>query len=292
MASDPTSERLMPIGRRRVLLGLAGFLSVAAKSASVLARHGLVATELARWRVPEANQAVAVDADHFYGIGNRVLMKHRKDTGKRIVEWTGRRGGPIVHFNSGWVDGEHLVLAHSNYPQLPPVSTLETHDARTLRSLASRSLGMRHGSLSWAVRRNRQWWACFAFYNGTGSLPGYDQRETWFGQFDDDWQLLRSWHFPPEVIATWGRYSCSGGDWGDDGMLYTTGHDAAELHVLKLPRQGGTLEHVTSIDVPFAGQGWAWDRHAAGGRVIYGISRARRQVIAARIPPLPAALLI
>lgn len=53
------------------------------------------------------------------------------------------------------------------------------------------------------------------------------------------------------VIATWGDSSCSGGDWGDEGLLYVTGHDAAQFHVLRLPQQ----------------------------------------VIAARIPPVPALLL-
>ena len=47
----------------------------------------------------------------FYGIGNHALVKHRKDTGERVAEWFGPRGGPIIHFNSGYVDGERLVLA-------------------------------------------------------------------------------------------------------------------------------------------------------------------------------------
>jgi len=60
--------------------------------------------------------------------------------------------------------------------------------------------------------------------------------------------------------------------------------------VLRLPRQGVTLEYVTTIDVPFEGQAWAWDRSARGERVIYGISRARQEIIAARIPELPSTL--
>lgn len=264
--------------------------SLPAAPAPALARHGLPATELGRWHVREANQAAAVDAMHFYGIGNHVLVKHRKDTGERVAEWLGARGGPIVHFNAGWVDGDNLVLAHSNFPLLPPASSIETHDARTLRPLGSHSLGVRPGSLTWAVRRDNHWWACFAYYNDSGTLPGYDQRATYFAQFDQNWQMLRSWLFPPQVIATWGQSSCSGGDWGDDGLLYTTGHDAAELHVLRLPRQGVALEYVTTIDVPFEGQGWAWDRSQRGGRVIYGISRARQEIIAARIPVLPAGM--
>jgi hypothetical protein len=60
------------------------------------------------------------------------------------------------------------------------------------------------------------------------------------------------------------------------------------LHVLRLPRQGVTLEYVTTIDVPFEGQGWAWDRSRRGERVIYGISRPSKDIIAARIPAIRA----
>jgi hypothetical protein len=251
----------------------------------------LVATEIGRWSIPEANQAAAVDAKHFYGIGNRVLVKHRKDNGERVAQWSSPKDGPIVHFNFGYVEGHRLVLAHSNFPQLPPASSLETHDTRTLQLIASDSLGVRPGSLTWAVRRRRSWWACFAYYNDQGTMPGFDQRSTYVGEFDDRWQMRRSWLFPSEFIATWGVSSSSGGDWGEDDLLYATGHDAPELHVMRLPRQGVVLEHVTTIEVPFEGQGWAWDRSARGDRIIYGISRARKEVVAARIPELPAAML-
>ncbi len=153
------------------------------------------------------------------------------------------------------MEGHRLVLSHSNFPQLPPASSLETHDTRTLQLIESDSLGVRPGSLTWAVRHRRSWWACFAYYNDKGTLPGFDQRSTYVGEFDDRWQMRRSWLFPPEFIATWGESSSSGGDWGDDGLLYATGHDAPELHVLRLPRQGVVLEHVATIDVPVRGSG-------------------------------------
>ncbi len=262
--------------------------SLPAAPEPVLANHGLVATELGRWHILEANQGVAVDAEHFYGIGNHALVKHRKDNGQRVAEWLGPRNGSIIHINSGWVDGDKLVLSHSNFSQLPMASSLETYDKHTLQPLESYSFGIRLGSLTWAVRHDGYWWACFANYNDGGTTPGLDQRWTFFAQFDDNWQQLQSWIFPPQVMATWGDSACSGGDWGDDGFLYVTGHDAPQLHVLRLPRQGVTLEYVTTIDVPFEGQSWAWDRSDA--RVIYGISRARQEVIAARIPALPRTL--
>jgi len=277
------------ITRRAALLGIAGAAQMAVWRPA-LAQQRLIATEIGRWSVPEANQAAAVDAKFFYGIGNHVLVKHRKDNGQRVTEWSSPEGGPIVHYNFGYVEGHRLVLSHSNFPQLPPASSLEIHDTRTLQPISSDSIGLRPGSLTWAVRHKGAWWACFAYYNDQGTMPGFDQRSTYVGEFDDKWQMRRSWLFPQEFIATWGKSSSSGGDWGDDGLLYATGHDAPELHVLRLPHQGVVLEHVTTIDVPFEGQGWAWDRSAHGERIIYGISRARKEVIAARIPALPKEL--
>ena len=264
---------------------------VATQTPPVLASPVLTATELRRWRVPEANQAAAVDSAHFYGIGNRTLVKHRKSDGVRVAEWRGAEDGPIVHFNAGYVDRQRLVLAHSNFSQLPMASSLETYDTATMQPVATHSFGIRLGSLTWAVRHRGFWWACFANYNDKGTTPGFDQRWTHFGQFDDAWQLRQSWLFPPKIIATWGESSCSGGDWGDDGLLYITGHDAPELYALRLPRQGVVLDHVATIAVPFEGQGWAWDRSVRRERIIYGISRQLKDVVVARIPALPRALL-
>jgi hypothetical protein len=263
--------------------------SVPAAPAPELNRFAARATEVGRWRVIEANQAAAADRDHFFGIGNHVLVKHRKDSGEKVAEWIGPRGGPIAHFNSGYVADGKLVLAHSNFSQLPMASSVEIHDAETLAPISSYSFGIRLGSLTWATRYKGYWWACFANYNDSGTTPGFDQRWTYFGQFDARWQLLQSWIFPPQVVATWGVSSCSGGDWGNDGLLYTTGHDAPEMHVLRLPKQGVSLEYITTIDVPFEGQGWAWDPGHRGRRRVFGISRRNSEIVAADIPVLPSA---
>ena len=274
----------------RIAANRAWSLELPAAPAPTLTKHGLVATELARWPVRGANQGVAVDGEFFYGIGNFVVVKHRKDSGARVAEWTGLRGGPTVHLNGGLVQDGLLVLAHSNFPQLPMASSLEYFDRHTLLPVRSTSLGIRLGSLTWAERREGSWWACFANYNDQGSTPGFDQRWTHVGKFDDNWQLIESWIFPPQVVATWGRSSCSGGSWGEDGLLYVTGHDAKELYVLRLPKMGVVLDYVTTIDVPFEGQAWAWDRSLPQERIIYGISRRDHEVIVARIPEIPSRL--
>ncbi|MEY3976106.1 MAG: hypothetical protein RLZZ33_1161 [Pseudomonadota bacterium] len=260
-------------------------------AAPVLTKHGLIAIELARWQVLEANQAAAVDARHFYGIGNHAIVKHRRDSGTRVAEWFGERGGPIVHFNSGYVDGKELILAHSNFPQLPMASSLEVFSTETLTPIRSTSLGIRLGSLTWATRYRGHWFACFANYNDSGTTPGFDQRWTHVAKYDDRWQMLESWLFPPQVVATWGASACSGGDFGPDGLLYVTGHDASELYVLRLPQTGVTLEYLTTIDIPFEGQGWAWDRTRPDDRIIFGINRRTQEVVCTRVPVIPTKIL-
>ena len=262
--------------------------SLPAAPKAELTHYGLVAEEVRRWKPRGANQGVAVDAKHFYGIGNYVVGKYDKVSGERVAEWVGLRGGATVHLNGGLIQGGQLVLAHSNFPQLPMASSLEYFDPASVRPVKSVSLGLRHGSLTWAEKKDGFWWACFAHYNDQGTAPGTDNRSTMVGKFDENWQLLESWLFPPQVVASWGKSSCSGGSWGDDGLLYTTGHDASELYVLRLPKMGVTLEYVTMIKVPFEGQSWAWDR--TDRRVIYGIIRRTGEVVVAKIPELPAVL--
>lgn len=266
-------------------------MSLPAAPKPELTRHGLVAEELRRWKVRGANQGVAVDNKYFYGIGNYVVGKYDKTTGERVGEWVGLRGGATIHLNGGLIQDGQLVMAHSNFPQLPMASSLEYFDPMTVQPVKSLAMGIRLGSLTWAERKDGFWWACFANYNDQGTTPGFDNRWTYLGKFDDHWQMIESWIFPPQIVAAWGKSSSSGGSWGDDGLLYVTGHDEKELYVVRLPKMGVALDYVTTIAVPFEGQSWAWDRSAKGERIIYGISRALGDVIVARIPALPAEVL-
>jgi len=214
-----------------------------------LTRHGFVAEELRRWKPRGTSQGVAVDAHFFYGIGNYVVGKYDKLTGERLAEWVGLRGGPTIHLNGGIVQDGQLVMAHSNFPQQPMASSVEYFDLATVQPVKSVSLGVRYGSLTWAEKKDGFWWACFAHYTDAAAGPD---------------------------------------SWGDDGLLYTTGHDEKELYVLRLPKMGVALEYVTTIAVPFEGQSWAWDRSEK--RVIYGINRSTGEVIVVRIPDLPEQL--
>lgn len=76
--------------------------------------------------------------------------------------------------------------------------------------------------------------------------------------------------------------STSGGAWGDDGLLYVTGHDRPELYALRPPKAGSVLELVATIPIPFEGQAIDWDPKQK--RLLWGISRKDRKAIAVTIP--------
>ena len=78
--------------------------------------------------------------------------------------------------------------------------------------------------------------------------------------------------------------SCSGGSWGDDGLLYVTGHDRPELCVLRLPEAGSVLDHVATIPLATGGQAIAWDRSKP--RMLWSLDRQTRNVVASRVPEL------
>jgi hypothetical protein len=69
---------------------------------------------------------------------------------------------------------------------------------------------------------------------------------------------------------------------GPDGLLYATGHDEAELYVLRIPKTGPALEFVEVLPVIAEGQGIAWD--PSDPSVLYTILRNTREVVVSRLP--------
>jgi hypothetical protein len=245
-----------------------------------------VAQELKRWPLRGATQGVAVGEKWFYVIDDTRLARHEKQTGEFLNEWKDPPGGTIRHLNSGIVQDGLLVCSHSNFPDLPTTNSLESFDLMTLQPVKSVSVTGEPGSLVWAERRDGFWWACFANYDPPLGASGRDHRDTLFAKLDDQFRLVQSWHFPARVLQKFKPWSCSGGSWGDDGLLYVTGHDAKELYVLRVPKSGSVLEFVTTIEVPFEGQAWSWDRSQE--RVLYAVSRKTSEVVMAFLPKEPA----
>lgn len=241
----------------------------------------LKAEEVRRFTAPEARQGVAVDTRHFYAIANSRIGKYDKRSGRKLGEWVGD-GVRIAHLNSCIVERTELICANSNYPRVPMASSVEIFDPRTMTHLRSVPLGSAYGSLTWVERHKGQWWAGFANYDGKGGEPGRDHRFTQIVSFDDQWRRTGGYALPATVLQRLAPSSNSGGSWGDDGLLYLTGHDAQEIYTLRQPGQGPVLEHITTITAPLDGQAWAWDR--AMRRVLYGITRRKGEVIVMRVP--------
>jgi hypothetical protein len=264
---------------RHLLLSL--YLVAAAASAAQGSRE---LDEIARFSAAEARQGVAVDASHFYAVSDRAIGKYDKWSGALVTKWEGAKDGPIIHLDSGVVVDGKLYAAHSNYPAEPMTSSIEIYDTATLRHTGSHSFGIMWGSCTWLDRHDGAWWAVFANYSrvfGTSQRPYGNSYWTTLVKFDDRWQWQQAWIFPNSVIRRSEPMSISGGSWGPDGQLYVTGHDHAEVYVMRLPRAGSVLEHVETIPFAVHGQGIAWDRSQPG--VLYGISRPNSHVVAARV---------
>ncbi len=233
----------------------------------------------------KVTQGVAVDGTYFYAISNTRIEKCDKETGKVLVAWQADREldtqKHFKHLNSGVVIGDKLYCAHSRYPLAPNDCSVEVFDVmgEKLEHLETIRMPSQHGSLTWIDRSGEgAWWMCYAHYGKNNS------KTTLFRYRYQDGKLTEqaSYSFPAEVVANWGLMSCSGGSWGPDGKLYTTGHDHSEAYVLE-PGPGGKLKHVRTVkNMGFYGQGIAWDR-AAQEPVLWGIVK-NRHVSSTKIP--------
>ncbi|WP_293901712.1 hypothetical protein [Phenylobacterium sp.] len=238
---------------------------------------------ISRLSAPEADQGVAVDAGSIYAVDNSRIARYDRKTGAKLAEFLGDPR-QFPHMNSCAVIGRELICADSNYPATPMLSQVEVFDPASLAHLRTISLGHQPGSLTWVDRRDGSWWAGFANYDGRGGEPGRDHRLTALVRFDDRWRAQASWTFPEAVLARMAPRSASGGTFGADGRLYVTGHDRPELYVLDVPPTGGVLSLVATIPIAVDGQAIAFDRAAPG--VLFGISRAKREVVAMQLPPV------
>lgn len=237
--------------------------------------------ELRRIPAAEANQGVAADERYLYAIANSAIGKYEKQTGQRVAGWECERGKPLIHLDSGVVHDGVLWCAHSNYPGVPMTSSIEMWDAATLRHLGSHSFGIFAGSATWVDLRDGFRYVTFAHYRGASDEPGRDPRWTALLQFNADWQQRQSWVYPAEMIERLGNFSVSGGVFTRDGKLYCTGHDNPEVYVLSFPSGGSTLVLEETFAMPMKGQGVALD--PADPAILYGIDRARREIVVTRV---------
>lgn len=220
---------------------------------------------LGTFKADEATQGVAVDRDSIFVIDNTRIGRYDRRTRRKILQnWQDRGKGPLIHMNGGIVYGSTLYAAHSNFPNIPMVSSVETFDTRTLRHTGSHSFGMAEGSLVWMDHRpgdrSGDWWVCFGHYSGKGGELGKPNTMTTLVRMDREWRRKGAVSFPPELMARLDGMTLSGGVFGPDGLLYCSGHHEPEIYVLRLPKAGSVLELVRIMASPVEGQGIALDR--------------------------------
>ena len=264
------------------LLGLtlpngAGHAQTASLPPAIAAVAERAASEVRRVAAPEARQAVAADSAFLYAIDNRSIAKYEKRSGARVASWKGSPDGPVQHLNSGVVLDGRLYAAHSNYPGLPMVSSIEVWDVETMRHVASHPFGIHAGSATWVDRAGGAWWVLFANYENSAGTPGRGVEYTVLERYDEAWRRTGGWSLPAALVSRLRPYSSSGGFWGSDERVYLTGHDAAEIYVLRLPSAGAVLELVEIVRGTHRGQGIA--RDPADPSLIYGIDRARGEIV-------------
>jgi len=244
-------------------------------------RQGVPLPNTRRFPAAEAIQGVAVDKDAFYAVNNFAIGKYDKQTGKKLAEWKGEKGGPAIHLDSGVIVKGKLYCAHSNFPATPMLSSIEVWDAKTLKHIESHPLGFTPGSATWIDWHDGAWWIAFANYNGEGGVAGRGNEFSYLTRFDKDFRQTASWSYPKSMVERWDGLSNSGGFWLPDGTLLMSPHHAPELYVTRLPKFGTVLELIRTIPVESEGQGIALD---PDGHTIWAIQRRTREVLSFALP--------
>jgi hypothetical protein len=239
--------------------------------------------EVRRFPAKEAKQGVVADAQFVYVISNSAIGKYRKETFERVGGWKGDKGGPIIHMNAGIIHDGLLYCAHSNFPAVPMLSSVEIFDPATMQHIGSHSLGIGEGSLTWIIRQDKHWLACFAHYSSSSARTGRDNTWTQVVKFDDQWRRVAGWAFPADLVERFAGNSSSGGAFGPGGNLFVTGHTAKELYVVEFPAAGSVLKWTDTIPISAEGQAFAWD--PVKPEIFYTINKRTSEVIIARLVP-------
>lgn len=225
----------------------------------------------------EAFQGVCVDEDHFYAIEDRSIGKYQKETGEKIKIWSASQDDGILHLNAATIVNGKIFAAHSNWPNVPMLSSIEIWDANTLEHIGNISPGILYsGSLTWITQReDGNWFACFCNYTDKGGVPGRDSNWSFIARLDQEMRPVESWTFPKDLIEKFEGYGASGGTFlGQD--LCVSGHKLGEIYILEFPSSGSVLKWKATLKAPFQGQAIDWDKKS---QKFYTTDRTKREVV-------------
>ena len=237
-----------------------------------------------KYDAAEAIQGVAVDGRFFYAINNTAIAKYERWSGKKVAEFRADARTPLIHMDGGMAHKGKLYCSHSNFPDVPMVSSVEIYDCNTLQHIGSHSFGRDAGSMVWIDWHTDSWWICFGHYNGKGGEPGTPNTMTTLVRYDRDFHKRGAYSFPVALVTErWDGMTASGGVWGPGDLLYVTTHHAPEFYVFRLPDAGSVLEIVRIVRSPCEGQGLALDSQT---RRLFQIQRKERAVYEFDMMPL------
>ncbi|MFH5803054.1 hypothetical protein [Alienimonas sp. DA493] len=258
--------------------------------------------EVATFQAPEAHQAVAVDADCFYAIGNRVIAKYDKRTGERLATVEASADLPLIHMNGGVVQGGELIVSHSNFPFTPMTGSVERFATgafprqTALTHLESYSLGLTDGSLTSSLPFLREPFSpvgpraatvyTFAHYE-LPLIPGYESgvERTRIEVRPNDGDAPAGFVLPESLLRRLRPHSVSGASFDVEGRLWLSGHDLPELYRVAFPRVGSEMVLEAAHPALIAGQGIAWDPSEPG--VLWGTRRREGLVVKMRLKQTP-----
>lgn len=219
----------------------------------------------------EAHQAASADLDHFYAINNTHVAKYDRKTGD-LVEVSS--DADAKHLNSGFFHQDTMYIAHSNFPEKPDKSDIRIMNPENMQVTIIKDFGNTEGSLTWVINHQSSWWGMFAYYQT-------ENAKSYLVKWDNDWNEVKRYYFPKEVLVHLGNASISGGVGFEDGFL-VTGHDERELFWVRIPGEGDTLSYVNTFPAPFTGQGIAVDPRTGG---LVGIDRNGKKILFASFNP-------
>ena len=247
--------------------------------------------ELATFPAPEAHQAVAVDADHFYAIGNRVVAQYDRRTGERVAVVEAGPDLPLVHLNGGVVRNGRLLCSHSNFPHAPFTGSVERF---ALEPAAARAVDQPRGDDRVAHRRRRarrRQPADRLRPLRTAARPRLRHRRR-PDRGAGPHRAGRDGGLGAAGVAAstaCGRTRSAGRACGRGrrrpagcGSPATT---AAEVYRVRVPPAGSELILEAVHPAPIAGQGIAWDPSEPG--VLWGTRRGEGLVVKMRLTETP-----
>lgn len=238
--------------------------------------------------IENAVQGVIIDNNFFYPINKQTISKYNIKTGKNELSKSFSNHPRINTLHSGISVSDKLFVCNQ---KINGRNTIEVFN-KNLEQEYFINVSGDTGKLVWIDYYKKYWWGCFAhsdkniqntivveFYTsaeaiGADSLITRETRE--FDKESKDplnssktreldvekppphWHIRNRWYLPYKAKKSLFPYSCSGGSFGRDGLLYLTGQFQNKLYVMGFHETSPmmTLNHIKETSLYGGGIDW------------------------------------